>query len=249
MVIANFIKMKKKDWFTDWFNTPYYHVLYKDRNNEEALLFMKNITTFLALPKTTHILDLPCGKGRHSVFLNSLGYQVTGGDLSENSIKYAQEFENDSLNFSVHDMRKPYNNQYNAIFNLFTSFGYFEDDQDDILILQNIKDGLKKDGVFVFDFLNAEFVKATLVAKETKIVDGVTFNITREIKDGFILKNISFFADDENHSYTERVKYLDAKKMKAYFQKVGFTITNIFGNYNLSNFDAQTSKRLILVAK
>ena len=241
--------MKKKDWFTDWFNTPYYHVLYKDRNNEEALLFMKNITTFLALPKTTHILDLPCGKGRHSVFLNSLGYQVTGGDLSENSIKYAQEFENDSLNFSVHDMRKPYNNQYNAIFNLFTSFGYFEDDEDDILILQNIKEGLKKDGVFVFDFLNAEFVKATLVAKETKIVDGVTFNITREIKDGFILKNISFFADDENHSYTERVKYLDAKKMKAYFQKVGFTITNIFGNYNLSNFDAQTSKRLILVAK
>ncbi len=241
--------MKTKDWFTDWFNTPYYHVLYKDRNNEEALLFMKNITTFLALPKTTHILDLPCGKGRHAVFLNSLGYKVTGGDLSENSIKYAQEFENDSLNFSVHDMRKPYNNQYNAIFNLFTSFGYFEDDEDDILILQNIKEGLKKDGVFVFDFLNAEFVKATLVAKETKIVDGVTFNITREIKDGFILKNISFFADDENHSYTERVKYLDAKKMKAYFQKVGFTITNIFGNYNLSNFDAQTSKRLILVAK
>jgi SAM-dependent methyltransferase len=241
--------MKKKDWFTDWFNTPYYHVLYKDRNNEEALLFMKNITTFLALPKTTHILDLPCGKGRHSVFLNSLGYQVTGGDLSENSIKYAQEFENDTLNFSVHDMRKPFNNQYNAVFNLFTSFGYFEDDQDDILILQNIKDGLKKDGVFVFDFLNAEFVKATLVDKETKIVDGITFNITREIKDGFILKNISFFADDENHSYTERVKYLDAKKMKAYFEKAGFTITNIFGNYKLSNFDVQTSKRLILVAK
>jgi len=249
LVIANFIKMKKKDWFTDWFNTPYYHVLYKDRNNEEALLFMKNITTFLALPKTTHILDLPCGKGRHSVFLNSLGYQVTGGDLSENSIKYAQEFENDTLNFSVHDMRKPFNNQYNAVFNLFTSFGYFEDDQDDILILQNIKDGLKKDGVFVFDFLNAEFVKATLVDKETKIVDGITFNITREIKDGFILKNISFFADDENHSYTERVKYLDAKKMKAYFEKAGFTITNIFGNYKLSNFDVQTSKRLILVAK
>jgi SAM-dependent methyltransferase len=241
--------MKKKDWFTDWFNTPYYHVLYKDRNNEEALLFMKNITTFLALPKTTHILDLPCGKGRHSVFLNSLGYQVTGGDLSENSIKYAQEFENDTLNFSVHDMRKPFNNQYNAVFNLFTSFGYFEDDQDDIIILQNIKDGLKKDGVFVFDFLNAEFVKATLVDKETKIVDGITFNITREIKDGFILKNISFFADDENHSYTERVKYLDAKKMKAYFEKAGFTITNIFGNYKLSNFDVQTSKRLILVAK
>lgn len=249
MVIANFIEMKTKDWFTDWFNTSYYHVLYKDRNDEEALLFMKKITTFLALPKTTHILDLPCGKGRHAVFLNSLGYKVTGGDLSENSIIYAQKFETETLNFSVHDMRKPFNNKYNAVFNLFTSFGYFEEDKDDLLILQNIKNGLKKDGVFVFDFLNAEFVNATLVAKETKTVDGITFYITREIKDGFILKDISFFADDQNHAYTERVKYLDANKMKAYFEKVGFTITNIFGSYNLSNFDAQTSKRLILVAK
>jgi len=249
LVLANFIKMETKDWFTDWFNTPYYHVLYKDRNDEEAQLFIKNTTTFLALPKTDHILDLPCGKGRHAVFLNSLGYKVTGGDLSENSINYALKFENDTLNFKVHDMRKPFNNTYNAIFNLFTSFGYFEDDKEDLLILQNIKNGLKKDGIFVFDFLNASFVKNTLITKETKIVDTITFNITREIKDNFIVKNISFFADEKNHYYTERVKYLDIHKMKSYFEKVGFTITNIFGDYNLSNFDVQTSKRLILVAK
>ena len=241
--------MKTKDWFTDWFNTSYYHVLYKNRNDEEAQLFMKNIINFLTLPKTTHILDLPCGKGRHSVFLNSLGYKVTGGDLAKNSIKTAQEFENDSLKFKVHDMRQPFNHQYDAIFNLFTSFGYFEDDKEDLLILQNIKNGLKKEGYFVFDFLNTEFVKATLVAKETKIVEDLTFHITREIKDGFIIKNISFFADEKKHEYTERVKYLDAEKMKAYFEKVGFKITNIFGDYNLSDFDTQTSNRLILVAQ
>ena len=241
--------MKTKDWFTDWFNTSYYHVLYKERNDEEAQLFMKNITTFLTLPKTTHILDLPCGKGRHSVFLNSLGYNVTGGDLAENSIKTAQKFENDSLKFKVHDMRQPFNHQYDAIFNLFTSFGYFEDDKDDLLILENIKNGLKKEGYFVFDFLNTEFVKATLVPKETKIVEDITFHITREIKDGFIVKNISFFADEKKHAYTERVKYLDPEKMKVYFEKVGFKITNIFGDYNLSHFDTQTSNRLILVAQ
>ena len=84
--------MNKKYWFTDWFNTPYYHTLYKHRNDIDAQLFMKNITAFLSIPKTTHILDLPCGKGRHSVFLNSLGYKVTGGDLAENSIKFAQQF-------------------------------------------------------------------------------------------------------------------------------------------------------------
>ena len=241
--------MKTKDWFTDWFNTSYYHILYKDRSDEEARLFMKNITAFLPLPKTTHILDLPCGKGRHSVFLNSLGYKVTGADLSENSIKTAKKFENDSLKFKVHDMRQPINNQYDAIFNLFTSFGYFKEDKEDILILENIKNGLKKEGIFVFDFLNADFVKTTLVPKETKTVDAITFHITREIKDGFIIKNITFFADKKNHSYTERVKYLNADKMKAYFEKAGFKITNIFGDYNLTNFDPQNSNRLILVAK
>ena len=241
--------METKDWFTDWFNTPYYHILYKERNDDEAQLFMKNITSFLNLPKTTHILDLPCGKGRHSVFLNSLGYKVTGGDLAANSIKLAKEFENETLKFKVHDMRAPFNNKYDAIFNLFTSFGYFEDDKEDILILNNIKQGLKKDGFFVFDFLNAEKVKINLVATETKMVDNITFNIKREIKDGFIFKHISFFADGENHSYTEQVKYLDLDKMTTFFEEVGFTITNVFGNYDLNTYEAKTSDRLIIIAK
>ena len=241
--------METKEWFTEWFNTPYYHILYKDRNDADAQLFMKNITEFLALPKTTHILDLPCGKGRHSVYLNSLGYKVTGGYLAENSISIAKNFENDTLNFKVHDMRKPFNNSYDAIFNLFTSFGYFEEDKEDVLILQNIKNGLNKDGYFVFDFLNVELVKRNLVAKETKVVEDITFYITREIKDGFIIKNINFFADNENRSYTERLKYLDESKIKSYFEKVGFSIENIFGDYHLNSFNSKISNRLIVLAK
>ena len=241
--------MKTKDWFTDWFNTPYYHILYKERNDEDAQVFMRNITSFLNLPKTSHILDLPCGKGRHSVFLNSLGYKVTGGDLAVNSINFAKKLENESLKFNVHDMRKPFNNSYNAVFNLFTSFGYFEDDKEDILILENIKNGLTKNGVFVFDFLNAEKVKLNLVEKETKVVDSITFNITREIKNGFILKHISFFADGKNHSFTEQVKYLDLEKMTSFLEKVGFSISNVFGNYHLNKYDAKTSDRLIIIAK
>ena len=241
--------MDIKDWFTDWFNTSYYHILYKDRNDLDAQLFMKNITDFLELPKSAHILDLPCGKGRHAVFLNSLGYKVTGADLAKNSIMHAKQFENDNLKFKTHDMRNPLDKTYNAIFNLFTSFGYFVDDSEDIKILENIKKGLKKGGFFVFDFLNAEKVKLTLVEEETKTVDDINFQIKREIKNGFILKHISFFADEKQHSYTEKVKYLDLDKMTSYLNKVGFTIVNIFGDYNLKGFKAKTSDRLILVAK
>lgn len=239
----------KKDWFTSWFDTPYYHILYKHRNDTDAQFFMRNITSFLKLKKNSSIADVPCGKGRHSVYLNSLGYNVSGGDLSANSIQHAKEFENDSLEFEVWDMRKPIENKYDAIFNLFTSFGYFEDDNDDILILQNFKNGLKKDGVLVVDFLNVEKAKANLIPEEAKTIDGIKFNIKKEIKNGFILKHISFFADNEEHTYTEQVKLLTLEKMHHYFESAGLKVQHVFGNYALQNFNKETSDRLILIAE
>lgn len=241
--------MSRTEWFTSWFNTSYYHILYKDRNDEDAQIFMKNITQFLKLPQETHILDLPCGKGRHSVYLNSLGYQVTGGDLSENSIGYAKQFENARLKFKVKDMRQAFKERYDAVFNLFTSFGYFEADEEDVRVLQNIKNSFIDKGVLVLDFLNVEKVKQNIVKKETKSVEGIDFHIQREIKDGFILKHISFNDHGKNHSYTEHVKYLDLKKFKEYFKCAGMSLENVFGDYKLSEFDPNTSDRLILVAK
>lgn len=241
--------MKTTDWFTDWFNTPYYHILYKHRNDVDAKFFMKKITSYLKLPKTAHILDLPCGKGRHSIYLNSLGYKVSGGDLSDNSIHYAKKFENETLTFEVWDMRMPLEEKYDAVFNLFTSFGYFDDDNEDLRVLKSLKNGLKKDGYLVLDFLNVINVVNNLVEKETKKIDGIEFEIERELKNGFIEKNISFFADDQFHTYTEKVKYIAAEKMKSYFKKVGLQIIGVFGDYSLKPFHEQSSDRLILIAK
>ncbi|WBX72597.1 methyltransferase domain-containing protein [Tenacibaculum pacificus] len=241
--------MKTTDWFTSWFDTSYYHTLYKHRNDADAQFFMRNITSFLQLPKTSHIADLPCGKGRHSVYLNSLNYKVTGGDLSKNSITHAKQFENENLHFEVWDMRDPIKEKYDAIFNLFTSFGYFDDDNEDIAILKSIKNGLKEDGVFVLDFLNVEKVKNSLVTSEIKTVDNIEFNIKREIKDGFILKHISFIADKKQHNYTEQVKFLTLDKMQIYFKKAGLNLKHVFGDYGLNEFDKNTSDRLILIGE
>ncbi len=240
--------MKDTSWFSSWFNTPYYHILYKDRNDKDAQLFMRNITSFLKLPITSHIFDVPCGKGRHAVFLNSLGYKVTGGDLSKNSIQHAKQYENNTLSFKVCDIRKSFDSQYDAIFNLFTSFGYFEKDEDDILVLKNIKNALKVNGVLVLDFLNAEYVKRNLVKEEIKIVDSIVFNISREISNGFILKHIEFIDKGKQYKFTEKVKYIDVEKFQHYFTNVGFDIKHIFGGYNLETYKKQSSKRLILVA-
>ncbi len=241
--------MTNTGWFTSWFNTPYYHILYKDRNDKDAELFMSNITNFLQLPKDTHILDLPCGKGRHAVYLNSLGYRVTGADLSKNSITYAKQFENDRLEFLVKDMRQKFNYSYDVVMNLFTSFGYFESDEEEINILSNIKDSLNQDGVFILDFLNVDYLRSSLVKEEIKIIDGIEFNIQRKIKDGFILKHIDFYDKGVRHRYTEHVKYLDLKKFEVYFTAAGLRIFQTFGDYQLSRFNKNTSERLILLAQ
>ncbi len=240
--------MKNKDWFSDWFDTPYYHILYKDRNDDEAQLFMQNITSFLQLETDKHILDLPCGKGRHSIFLNSLGYKVTGGDLSENSIEHAKQFENDYLRFKVKDMRQEYEHQYDAIFNLFTSFGYFDTDKEDVLVLENMKNALFQKGVIVLDFLNVELAKRNLIEFEIKQIEGIEFHIRKEITNGFIIKNIQFKDQGNDFNYTERVKYIDLTKFQEYFKKAGLEIKHTFGNYKLDSFDKNTSERLILVA-
>ena len=126
-------------WYTSWFDTPFYHILYKERNDEEAKLFIDNITNYLNIPKKAKVLDLACGKGRHSKYLNSLDYDVTGVDLSSNNIAYANQFANDTLRFKVHNMANPIGESFEAIFNLFTSFGYFENEKDNLNTINAIK--------------------------------------------------------------------------------------------------------------
>lgn len=243
-------KPKKVAWFADWFNTKYYHILYQDRNDEEAQLFMQNLLAFLKLKKDKKILDLACGRGRHSVYLNSLGYKVTGVDLSENSIKYAKQLttkHKDKLKFSVHDMRKKFSKKYHAIFNLFTSFGYFDDDKTNIKVLKNIKNGLKKNGVAVIDFMNIETVTKNLKPTDIITKNNITFNITRKIINNKIIKDIKFYADNKTFHYTEKVQCLTLKTIKKYIDKAGLKLNHTFGDYTLNNFDVTKSKRLILI--
>ncbi len=238
-----------KKWYSSWFDTKYYHILYKNRNDEEAQLFMKHLTNYLNLPENGTILDLACGKGRHSVFLNEIDYTVTGVDLSENSITHAKQFENENLKFEVHDMRAPFAQQFDAIFNLFTSFGYFEDEQDNLDTLKSIQNSLNETGFGVIDFMNVNYVIDNLVPQETKTVDAITFHIKRFVKDGFINKEINFTDAGEQFSYTERVRVLTLQDFERYFETIGITLLDVFGDFKLGKFYKNTSNRLIMIFK
>jgi len=236
-----------KDWFSTWFDTPYYHILYKDRGNDEAHNFMENLTSYLNIPEDANILDLACGKGRHSVYLNTIGYNVTGIDLSPQSIAYAKQFENETLHFNVHDMSKPYSQQFDAVFNLFTSFGYFENEEDNLNTIKAIKANLKENGIGVIDFMNVDFVINNLVSNDSKTIEGINFNLKRYVENGYIIKDISFKANNKSYNFKESVKAITLDEFEDMFQKANIQLLDIFGDYKLHRFNKQTSERLIMI--
>ncbi len=245
-----FCAMEEKTWFKDWFDTKYYHLLYQNRDESEAEVFIKNLTHFLNLENGAHILDLACGKGRHAVILNNLGFKVTGADLSENSINEAKHYENDELIFQVHDMRDiiPLK-KFDAVFNLFTSFGYFEDTSDNEKVIQSIFEMLNPSGILVIDFMNVHRVLERMVLEETKIVAGIEFKLNRNYTGTHIIKAIDFADEGKSFKYQEKVQALEKEDFEAILSNNGFSLMHVFGDYNLNDFNKNLSERLILIAQ
>lgn len=238
----------QKEWFSSWFDTPYYHILYKNRDYTEASLFIDNLSRFLNLNPKAVCWDLCCGKGRHSIYLNKKGYKVTGTDLSRHSIAEASQSANDTLEFYQHDMRKLFRtNYFDVVFNLFTSFGYFEKRQDDLNVFNAVQKALKPNGIFVFDYLNSEYIKKIIVAKDVKTIDGITFRISKKIEDNTVIKNIDFNDQEKDFHYEERVKLFDKTYFEGLARECNLKVLHTFGNYQLQEFDLKTSPRLILI--
>lgn len=238
------------NWFESWFDSPYYHLLYRNRNDDEAQQFIDTLVNYLSPKADSRFLDLACGSGRHSKYLASKGVDVTGIDLSENSIAEAAKYETDNLEFYIHDMRHLFRiNYYHYVLNLFTSFGYFDREQDNIQVLKAVHKGLQPKGVLVIDFLNYNKVADTLVKEETKTMDYLQFHIRRSITAGHIVKDISFEDDGDLHEYQERVQALTLDDFKKYFNQTGFALMDTFGDYALEPYQPESSDRLILIAQ
>ncbi len=237
-------------WFETWFDSNYYHQLYQHRNDEEAEFFISNLIKFLDLPKGDKVLDLACGKGRHSVYLNKLGYNVTGVDLSENSISLAQQHQNPGLSFMVKDMRNAFtSSEFKCIFNLFTSFGYFNSTDENLKVLRAIEQMLEPKGTFVIDFMNANKVIKNLVKEEVKSIDGINFQIHRFVKNEVIHKQIEFEDNGETHTYIEKVQALTLNDFEQLMEQTNLNIKHIFGDFSLSQFDLEASDRLIIIGE
>lgn len=236
------------EWFCNWFNTPYYHILYKNRNISEAKNLIDHLLSKISLPAGGRIADIACGRGRHAVYLNKKGFDVTGIDISEASIEYAKKDENDTLHFAVHDMRRTFvTNYFDAVFNLFTSMGYFKTDRENEHAVKTMSLALKKNGVVIIDFFNAQTAVKNIVPQEEKNIEGILFSINKHIEKNILVKNISFDAEGKHYEFSEHVRMITLKDYERYFNETGLKILNLFGDYALNPFSPHQSERLIIV--
>lgn len=242
-----------KNWFETWFNHPLYLQVYAHRDDADAKKLLNLVLPLTGLPKGSTVLDLACGAGRHSILLAEQGFQVTGLDLAENLLAVARkEAQNKSLkiDFLRQDMRyfhfpKP----FNGIFNLFTSFGYFDDDRENFSVFKTVSDHLEPGGSFVFDYLNGPFIRRNLVSEDEKMINGTRIFQQRRIEGDTVKKKVLLeHADLGKLEFEESVKLYDP----ALIERVLFTF-NLKVMYQAGDFDgsplSDDNPRLILVAK
>ena len=237
----------KSEWYLDWFNSPFYHLLYKERDSYEATYFMNNLINKLQIDKNSSILDLACGRGRYSLYLSNIGHKVTGIDISKENISEAKKNESDKLNYILHDMRYPLNQKFDLILNLFTSFGYYEKDADNLSVIKSIKSNLETDGQAVIDFFNIDYILDNLVEKEEKNIDKTKFIIHRYLENDLLVKDISILLNNKSYKFQEKVKAYRMDDFLAMFKNCNLKLKEIYGDYKLNSFNKNSSNRLIMV--
>ena len=244
--------METHSWFKDWFNSPYYHQLYFNRDEKEAAAFIDKLIAHLQPPPSSYMLDVACGKGRHSIHLAEKGFDVTGIDLSEDSINEALQYEAGNLHFFMHDMRLPfYINYFDYAFNFFTSFGYFKTRREHDNAIRTIAQSLKPNGTFVMDYLNVHYSEDHLVHQFEKEIDGVNYYITKWFDETHFYKKIQVEDDalDEPLIYTEKVAKFSLGDFTEMFAYQGLQIQDVFGDYNFGGYDVKRSPRLVMIAR
>ena len=239
-------------WYKEWFNSPYYHQLYFKRDEKEAADFIDKLVLQLNPGRLVKMLDIACGKGRHSVQLASKGFDVTGIDLSEESIQEAKNCETENLHFFVHDMRLPFNiNYFDYAFNFFTSFGYFDSRREHNNAIRTIAQSLKKGGLLVIDYLNVLYAEQHSIPQSQIEIEDVLYNIDKWSDEEHFFKKI--VVEDKNRrqslEHLERVAKFTLNDFTEMLGDNSLQIKKVFGDYQFGVYDLHKSPRLIIFAE
>ncbi|CAH8243308.1 class I SAM-dependent methyltransferase [Paenibacillus melissococcoides] len=241
---------------TEWYERSFgrdYLLVYRHRDFQGATQEVHGMMEWLRLPASASILDLCCGMGRHALALAEAGYRVTGVDLSEVLLEEARAHDTRAqVKFLRGDMRElPVDGPYDAVVNLFTSFGYFADNEDNARVFQEIYRVLKPQGRFIVDFLNPSYVRQHLVPHSERVDGGTRIEERRRIENGFVKKEITLTdaSGGEPRHYEERVRLYELADFRIMMGEAGLVIDQVHGGYDGAAYDEGQSKRMIMVGR
>ncbi|HET8836635.1 MAG TPA: class I SAM-dependent methyltransferase [Gemmatimonadales bacterium] len=219
------------EWFEEWFGEEYLQ-LYPHRDGAEADRAVGLIAERVAMEPGWRVLDVGCGAGRHARAFEQARTRCVGLDLSAALLRVARTVTGSPLVRA--DMRalpiRP--RSMDLTVNLFTSFGYFEQDAEHAGALGEMVSTLRRGGWFVIDFLNASSVRARLVPHEVQRLGGVEVEVERSVSpDGrFVCKQIR----TATGRFTERVRLFGAGEIEAMLAPAGVTVRERYGDYDAS---------------
>jgi SAM-dependent methyltransferase len=244
------------EWFEDEsFWEAFGSAMFSEERVNAARAEVDSLLTLMHLPPGAHILDLPCGVGRHALEFARRGFQVTAVDRTTgylDAAKHQAAQEGLSIDFVRSDMRafeRP--NFFDGAINLFTSLGYFEDDSDDLMVARNFASSLKSGARLIVDMNGKELLTrkfserdwhrqndGSLMLEERKVLGA-----WERIENRWILIR---GADRIEKMFT--VRLYSGTELATLLRRAGFGEVSIYGTLNATPYD-QNAERLVAVAK
>lgn len=236
-------------WYEESFGEDYL-LVYKHRSRERANREIETVVRWLGLKPGAAVLDLCCGTGRHSIPLHRHGLRVTGVDLSTVLLDVArQEAADLDISFHEGDMRAlPFAADFfDGLVNLFTSFGYFEEDEENERVLHEISRVVKPGGRFVIDYLNHAAVERGLVPASERLEEGARIREKRWIEAGFVKKEIEVTDKRGTRRYLEQVKLYPLEAMQSMMARAGLAVESVKGDFESNDYRKTDSPRMIFI--
>jgi SAM-dependent methyltransferase len=237
-------------WYKNWFDSEYYLKVYEHRDHEDAQKLGELILKNININSSASVLDAACGAGRYAKFFAEKGFNVVGFDLSNSLLKIAAEESKGKkykLNLIRADKRQIFfKTKFDLVVNLFTSFGYFETDEENFAFCKNIYQSLSDDGFYILDYFNKDFLEMHLVQHSKKKYEDFILIEERKIYNDKVEKRITIHHNEKENNYYESVKLYSFEFISKYFQKIGYKLIKMLGDYNGGKFSKKESPRLIL---
>ena len=240
-----------KEWYKDWFASKDYLAVYKHRNLEDTEKLVKLIISNIHISGDASVLDAACGAGRYSIKFSELGYSVTAFDLSSTLLDIAKseaEIRNCKINFQLADIREFFTTEkFDLVLSLFTSFGYFDSDEENFIFINNAYNMLNKNGYYVLDYLNKDYLENNLVGNTEKNIEDKKIFESREIRNNRVEKKITIVNENDSSEYLESVKLYSYSQLVDKFNSIGFKEIKVFGDYEGNEYQSKTSERCIII--